>query len=194
MIVVSCNSCGMPLPEWELASGEASTCPDCGAKHQVKIFPAALRPAPSTQSESAEEGEAACFDHPASRAIASCSRCGRFVCQLCVVELMGNNYCPSCLAGGVSKLSGRDLASSRVAYDSITLTVAVGPLILFFPITVLTGPVAIFLAVRYWKRPLPLMHANRWRFVAAILIGLLEVGALGWLILYSMLRRIGAAA
>jgi hypothetical protein len=193
MIVVPCNSCGMPLPEWDLAAGEASTCPDCGTRHQVKIFPAALRVASSTNPESAAEGDAACFDHPASRAVASCAQCGRFVCQLCAVELMGSHYCPSCMATGLSKVAGHDVRSSRVAYDSIALTVALAPL-LFFPITLLTGPVAIFLSLRYWKQPLALMHANRWRFLAAILIGLIEVGGLGWLILYAVLRRAAAAA
>ena len=193
MIVVPCNSCGMSLPEWELASGEAATCPECGAQHQVKIFPAALREAPSYQSETAAEGDASCFDHPASKAVASCAQCGRFVCQLCVVELTENTYCPSCIAAGISKVSGRGAAPSRVAYDSLALTAAVAPL-LFFPITVLTGPVAVFIALRYWKRPLPLMHANRWRFVAAILIGLFEVGGLGWLFLYTFLRRAALVA
>ena len=190
----------MPLPEWELAAGKASTCPDCGTEHQVNIFPAAFRVAASAQPESAAEGEATCFDHPASRAIASCAQCGRFVCPLCVVEVRNNNYCPSCLAvglpnmaGGLSNAPGPALAPSRVAYDTIALAIAVGPL-LFFPITVLTGPVAVFFAFRYWKRPLALMHRNRWRFVAAILIGLLEVGGLGWLILYSLLRRVPSPA
>ncbi len=192
MVVVPCNSCGMPLPEWELAAGEASTCPDCGTGHQIKIFPAALRVTASTPSESAAEGEATCFDHPGSRAIASCGQCGRFVCPLCVVELRGNSYCPSCVAAGLSKVQGRDLPLSRVAYDTIALAVAVGPL-LFFPITLLTGPIAVYIALRYWKRPLPLMHRNRWRFVAAMVLGVLEVGGLGWLIVYSVLRRVAAA-
>jgi len=193
MLVVPCNSCGMPLPEWELTSGDASTCPDCGVEHRVNVFPAALREAPSTQTEAAAEGDATCFDHPSSRAVGTCAQCGRFVCQLCVVDLAGKSYCPSCTAAGLSKASGRNLAPSCVAYDSIALTVAAAPL-LFFPITILTGPAAVFLALRYWKRPLPLMHANRWRFVAAILIGLVEVAGLGWLILYSLLRRAAAAA
>ena len=193
MFVVPCNSCAMPLPEWELTSGKAATCPDCNTQHEIRIFPAALRAAPSTQSASAEEGEATCFDHPANRAVATCAQCGRFACQLCVVELTGNNYCPSCLAAGLAKVSGRGLASSRVAYDSIALTAAVAPL-LIFPITILTGPVAVFIAFRYWKRPLALMHANRWRFVTAILIGLLEVGGLSWLIVYALLKRAAAAA
>lgn len=193
MVAVPCNSCGMRLPEWELAAGDASTCPDCGTKHQVKIFPAALRVAPSTQSESAAEGEAACFDHPSSRAIASCAQCGRFVCPLCVVEVRNNKYCPSCMAAGLSKGPGPNLAPSRLAYDSIALAIAVGPLLLF-PITLLTGPVAVFFAFRYWKRPLVLMHRNRWRFVAAILIGLIEVGGFSWLILYALLRRAAAPA
>jgi hypothetical protein len=193
MVAVPCNSCGIPLPDWELATSEVSTCPDCGTQHQVKIFPAALRTAASTQPESAAEGEATCFDHPSSRATASCAQCGRFVCQLCVVELRGAHYCPSCLAAGLSTDPGRKLAPSRVAFDTIALGVALAP-ILFFPITLFTGPIAIFLALRYWKRPLPLMHRNRWRLVAAILIGLLEVGGLGWLILYAILRRASAAA
>jgi uncharacterized Zn finger protein (UPF0148 family) len=191
MIVVPCNSCGMPLPEWDLSAGEISTCPDCGSENKVKIFPAALRLTPSIESESAEEGDAACFDHPASRAIASCAQCGRFVCQLCAVELTGNTYCPSCISTGVSKVAGRNVSAARVAFDSIALSVALVPL-LFFPITLFTGPVAVFLAVRYWKRPLVLMHANRWRFVAAIAIGLVEVGGLGWLMLYGLLKRAAA--
>jgi len=192
MIVAPCNSCGIPLPEWELTAGQAATCPDCGTSHQVKIFPAALRVALSPLSESAAEGEATCFDHPATQAVAACAQCGRFVCPLCVVELMGSTYCPSCMAAGLSKAPGRDLPSSRVAYDSVALTVAVAPL-LFWPITFLTGPVAVFLALRYWKRPLVLMHANRWRFVAAIVIGLLEFGGLSWLIVYALLRRSASA-
>jgi hypothetical protein len=193
MIAVPCSSCGLQLPEWELTSSEASTCPDCGTEHQVKMFPAALRVAPPTMFQSAAEGEATCFDHPGSRAVASCAQCGRFVCQLCLTDLMGNSYCPSCVAAGLSKAPRRDLASSRVAYDSIALAAAVGPL-LFFPITILTGPVTVFLAFHYWKRPLAWMHANRWRFVIGILIGLLEVGGLGWLIVYAFLRRAAAAA
>lgn len=192
MIAVPCNSCGMPLPEWDLAAGETSTCPDCGTAHQVKIFPAAIRTPGDTHFETAAEGEAACFDHPASRAVASCSQCGRFVCPLCLVELMGRKFCPSCITIGVSKLSGGDAAGSRVAYDSIALTTAVAPL-LFFPLTIVTGPIALFIALRYWKRPLVLMHANRWRLVAAILIGLVEVGGLGWLFLYTLLRRAAVA-
>jgi hypothetical protein len=192
MLAVPCNVCKAPLPEWELASGEAATCPDCGTEHRVKIFPAALQIVPSIRLELAAEGEAACFDHPGSRAAAACALCGRFVCNLCVLELMGSKYCPSCVAQGVSNASGRNAETSRFAYDSVALTTALAPL-LFFPVTLFTGPVAIFLAFRYWKRPLPLMHANRWRLVAAILIGLLEVGGWGWLILYAWLRQAAAA-
>jgi len=192
MIAVPCNSCGVPLPEWELASGETSVCPDCGTAHQVKIFPAALRTPGATRLETAAEGEAACFDHPASRAVASCSQCGRFVCPLCLVELAGAKFCPSCMAKGVSKLSGGNAAGSRVAYDSIALTMALAPL-LILPLTIVTGPIALYIALRYWKRPLVLMHRNRWRFVAAILFGLIEVVGLGWLFLYTFLRRAVAA-
>jgi hypothetical protein len=193
MLVVPCNSCGLSLPEWNLASLEVQICPDCGTEQQVRIFPAALGVESPAGSESAAEGEAACFDHPASRATQTCAQCGRFVCQLCAVDLLGNTYCPSCMATGLSQVAGRDISSARVAYDSIALTAALAPL-LFFPITLLTGPVAIFLSLRYWKRPLSLTHANRWRFVTAILLGSLEVGGLGSILVYGILRRVAAAS
>jgi hypothetical protein len=188
MLVIPCNSCGMALPEWELSSGELATCPDCGAEHVVHLFPAALRISTADRPDSAAEGEATCFDHAANRAIATCAQCGRFVCQLCAVEFERATYCPSCFAAGRSSGTQRDLETSRVTYDSIALTVAVGP-VLFFPIMVLTAPVAIFLSVWYWKRPLAFRHANRWRFVVAILAGLVELSAFGWLIIYLLLRR-----
>src|ERR687886_1007892 len=107
MLAVPCNSCAMPLPEWELATGAPVRCPDCGVSHEVRLFPAALFRATADTPESAEEGEATCFDHPSSKAVAACAQCGRFVCQLCAVEIKGSTYCPSCVAAGLSDRGSR---------------------------------------------------------------------------------------
>ena len=187
MIAVPCNSCSKPLPEWELTAGERSVCPDCNTEHQTRIFPAALRKESSLSVETAAEGEATCFDHPSSRAVAACSNCGAFVCQLCLVEAGAGVLCPRCVATGVSKPAQKDAGSRRVAYDSMALTVALAPLILF-PFTIFGGPTAVFLTFRYWKRPLPLLHRNRWRFVVAAIVGILEAIGWIWLIAYSWLR------
>ena len=188
MLVIPCNSCGMTLPDWELAGSETAQCPDCGTHHEVKLFPAAFRIAEADRPDSAAEGEATCFDHPASRAVAACAQCGRFVCPLCAVESQRNIYCPSCIAAGLNSEARRERKTSRLTYDSIALTVALGPA-LFFPLMIVTAPVAIFLSLRYWKRPLTLLHSNRWRFVVAILAGLIELGGLAWIIIYLVLRR-----
>lgn len=193
MIVVPCNSCGMTLPDWAISSGKAIVCPDCGTEHEVNFYPAALRVTTAEEARSAAEGEATCYDHPNSRAAAACAQCGRFVCQLCAIEFQGSTYCPSCMAMGRQPGTKRDIATSRVAYDSIALTVALGS-ILFFPFIVFTAPIAIFLSLRYWKRPIPLMHRNRWRFVAALVVGCVELGGLAWLIVFLILRRSAPAA
>ena len=101
---VPCNRCNRPLPKWELATQHAALCPECGASSTVRVFPAMFyAPSGPVTAEAAAEGEATCFDHPGKRAVAACSRCGRFVCQLCSVEFKGAVWCPSCFAAGEYK-------------------------------------------------------------------------------------------
>lgn len=72
-------------------------------------------------------------------------------------------------------------------YDSIAFLTATFPMF-FWPILFLTAPAAIFLSIRYWRKPLAMLHANRWRFVAAILVGLLQITGLGVALLYLAQR------
>jgi hypothetical protein len=51
-----------------------------------------------------------------------------------------------------------------------------------------TGPGAVALAIFKWKEPLSLVRRSRWRFLAAILIGLAETGAWIWGIAYLVAR------
>jgi hypothetical protein len=179
----------MPLPKWELATHEVVMCPTCGAASMVRVFPAALAShGGPVRTETAGEGEAACYDHAAKRAVAVCSQCGRFVCQLCSVTVKGEIWCPSCVASGTRKPKTPDLEASRTLYDSMALMLATLPVPFFWFITPLTAPAAMFLAVRYWKRPLGLMRRTRWRFVAAIAIAAIEIGAWIWGTVYLILR------
>ena len=174
---VPCNRCGRPLPKWELARRDWAQCPECGATSLVRVFPALF---PSPAGPVAAEGEAACFDHPAKRAVAACGHCGRFVCPLCAVELEGGVCCPSCFAAAdFSAKASAGPANDRTLYDSIALTVALAPLLLW-PLTALSAPIALFLAVRYWNRPLSLVRRSRWRSALAVLIALSEIAAWIW--------------
>jgi hypothetical protein len=184
---VPCASCDLPLPEWELSTNEVAVCTACGSPNQAHVFPAALVLPPPVQTEVALEGEAACFDHPAKRAVSACQQCGRYVCQLCAVDFGQGTWCPSCVAAGAGVARAARLDASRTLFDSIAF---ITPLIslLAWPFTIVTGPGAVALAIFKWKEPLSLVRRSRWRFLAAILIGLAETGAWIWGIAYLVAR------
>src|SRR3954471_15111830 len=100
---IPCARCDMPLPPWELAQGGTAMCTLCGVENRVRVFPALFAERHAARPEAAEEGEASCFDHPSKRAVAACSQCGRFICQLCSVEFGADIWCPSCVAAGAGK-------------------------------------------------------------------------------------------
>jgi hypothetical protein len=137
----------------------------------VRAFPAMFAERVAAAPEAALTGEAACFDHPGKRAVAACQQCGRFVCQLCSVEVNGTVCCPSCVAAGAGQAQAAKADAQRILYDSIALTL---PLIslLMWPVTLATAPAAVVIAISKWKQPLSLVRRNRWRFVAAILVSL----------------------
>jgi len=181
---IPCNRCNRPLPKWELAGQHAALCPECGASSVVRVFPALFyAPSGPVAAEAAAEGESTCFDHPAKRAVAACSRCGRFVCQLCAVEFKGTVWCPSCFTAGEHKPKTASeptgFENSRTLYDSTALIVATVPLLLW-PFTAISAPIALFLAVRYWNRPLSLVRRWRWRSALAAALALCEIG--GWIL------------
>jgi len=189
---VPCNRCDRPLPKWELAVQHAATCPECGARSIVRVFPALFYALSGpVATEAAAEGEATCFDHPGKRAVAACSRCGRFVCQLCAVDFKGAVWCPSCFAAGEYKAKAASASAgfenSRTLYDSTALIVAIAPLLLW-PFTAISAPIALYLALRYWNRPLSLVRRWRWRSALAAAIALGEMGCWIWGIAYLLLK------
>jgi hypothetical protein len=181
-----CARCHSPLPAWELAGHDVAVCTRCHAANTVRAFPAALIPrgAPPP-AEFAAEGEAACFDHPAKRAVAACQQCGRFVCQLCCVEFGASILCPSCVAAGSGKAKAANLETSRTLYDSIAL---IAPLIslVFWPLTLVTGPGTVVFTLMKWGQPISLVRRNRWRFVVAVIAGLVETALWVWGFIYMV--------
>ena len=181
---VPCARCASPLPLWELASGGGAACTSCGSPNTVRVFPALFAaPGAPALPESALDGEANCFDHPSKRAVAACHQCGRFVCQLCSVDFGGEIWCPACVAAGKGRSKAVFLEPSRTLYDSIAFAVPLVSLV-FWPLTFITGPGTVVFSAMTWKRPLSLVRKRRWRFVAAILMGLAETAAWIWLIVY----------
>jgi hypothetical protein len=178
----------MPLPKWELAKADTAVCTLCGAENQVRVFPAILQlQPPGSQAEAATEGEAACFDHPAKRALAACRQCGRFVCGICAVDFAGETWCPSCIAAGAGAAREAKLETSRTLYDSVVLTLPLVSLIAW-PFTIIAAPAALALGLLKWNQPLSLVRRNRWRLITGMLIALAEIVGWVWLVLYFINR------
>ncbi len=190
--ILLCDRCRLVLPDALLDTPEPVACPGCHAPLLTRVFPAFRRPPPAARtSESvASDEDAACFYHARKKAVVPCSRCGRFLCALCDLELDGRHLCPGCVEAGraagdrAALLHGVPLRP-RVLHDKMALLVAAVPLFpLFWFFTLLTAPVALFLSIRYWREPAQSpVPRGRWRLVLA---GVLALGQLAcWAYLFS---------
>jgi hypothetical protein len=130
------------------------------------------------------ESESGCFYHPQKKAVRPCDGCGRFLCSLCDCELNGQHFCPSCLESGKTKGKIKSLDQQRTLYDSVALSLAVYPILIFY-FTIITAPMALFVAIRYWKAPPSLVRRSKARFIAAIIVALLQLA--GWGIFFVSL-------
>src|SRR5262245_9590695 len=97
--LVTCGKCLKPLPAAVLNSAGPAHCPTCRVPLHALVFPALFRPVARGEigERLVSEGEASCYYHPQKKAVLPCSRCGRFLCALCDVDLNGEHLCPSCL-------------------------------------------------------------------------------------------------
>src|SRR5258706_13895152 len=138
-----CPKCKGALGESIFNQAELIPCPVCATPIQVEIFPALFRTAAAGREGEAVliEAEATCFYHPQKKALLPCEGCGRFLCSLCDCELHGNHYCPACLEVGRTKRKIKSLENERTLYDSIALTLAIAPLVIFY-LTFITAPAA----------------------------------------------------
>jgi hypothetical protein len=186
--LVACTKCRAPLPPVLYNLPDLHVCPACGARAQVEVFPAALRPpGPGVTGEAVlVDGEASCFYHPAKKAVLPCESCGRFLCAVCDVEMNGQHLCPACLASGKKKGKLKQLENRRTLYDSLALAVAVYPTIFVWP-TIVSAPIALYIAIRYWKAPTSVVPRTRWRAVLAIIIALGQIG--GWTAMFITLAN-----
>lgn len=180
---VQCPKCHSWLAEDSFNRPDVAPCPACSVPLQVEIFPALFRAInPGASGEVIMvEGESSCFYHPQKKAVLPCDSCGRFLCALCDCELNGQHFCPACLEAGKTKGKIKSLDHKRTLYDSIALSLAIYPMLIFY-FTVITAPMTLFVAIRYWKSPPSLVHWSKIRFVVAIILALLQIT--GWVVAF----------
>lgn len=190
--LVTCPRCRARLPVGGVAGGEGVRCGRCRQALTVVSFPALFRPSERGRlGERVVEGSAAaCFFHAGRQAAVACEQCGRFLCELCDLQVEGRHTCPTCLeAAGKGPPAAGAASPGRhtvVLYDHVALALALVPVFCLY-LTFITAPAALFVVVRYWNRvqtPVPRGHIG---FTAAALLALLQIA--GWVALMVSLLR-----
>ena len=173
---VTCAKCNRSLPPRQLNQGWVD-CASCGAAVVIELFPALFR---NDTVEAApaglDDGDAHCYYHESRSPAVVCDACGRFLCELCKVELGDRSVCPGCLEAEMRKGADEQIVRRRVRYANIALALAVFNLGPGFVLFGLPGLAAVVLSVISWfARPAVYQSsrlANRVTGVVAAVIGL----------------------
>jgi hypothetical protein len=184
--LIQCPACQAWLLEGVFNQPQLSPCPACGVPLQIEVFPALFRSRNIGQSGETImiEGESSCFYHPQKKAVLPCQGCGRFLCALCDCELNGQHFCPACLETGKTKGKIKSLENQRTLYESIALSLAIYPLLIFY-FTLVTAPASLFVAIRYWNAPRSIVRRTKTRYVTAIVLSSMQIA--GWGVLFVFL-------
>lgn len=182
----ACAQCDTVLPASFFNTG-LRACPTCGHRCRADVFPAFFAPHEICSGEQpALDGKAVCFYHSRNKAVVPCDSCGRFLCELCRIDLGSRHLCPQCLQSGKKKGKIRDIEKHRVLYDDVALALAIIPMLFYF-VTVITAPGVIFLTIKHWRSPSSIIPRSRFRFVAASFLALLQIA--GWILLATFYVR-----
>ena len=176
---IACAACSFPVPAELWNREEEVRCPQCGQNLRALVFPAIDNTGLGTLPSALQgEAESSCFYHPQSRAALICDDCGRFLCNLCDLDVDGRHICPRCFE------TAGPVVTRRTMHDTLALCLATFPW-LFWPSLVISAPWTLFMVFRRWKTPGSLVPRTKIRFVLAGLFAIAEIG-FGVFIIYLM--------
>ncbi len=181
-LFIKCGSCGRQ-PRIPLAApSQRTTCRACGAPITLEVFPALFRETSRGRPGDAllTEDESSCFNHPDKKAEAPCEGCGRFLCGLCKIEFNGRHLCSICVEAEAKNPQAKNLQHEITHYDTVALTLAVFPLLIFFFVTFITAPIALYMIFLHFKAPAGPVPRGTWRWVSAAILAGLQIA--GWAI------------
>jgi hypothetical protein len=189
---LTCPHCSGPLPVNLFAAGQSGRCPSCYSQVEAYIFPE-FHKEPAARSEIllAQEHEAVCYFHSRYRAKNPCDNCGRFLCEICAINVGSRQLCAECLSLMRKQRNETGLVQYAALFDNVSLFLVTAPVItiFFWFLTILSAPVSIFLSFYYWPRQWNLLPRSRIRFVLAILFSLILIGFWVFLIYYIATHR-----
>lgn len=142
-----CPHCQVTLADSVLHTGTIA-CPACGKSFEATAFqPRELRiVAPELVGVGPEEGSA-CANHARNAAVASCQRCGIFICSLCEMNTGAGVYCPSCFDRARSDNSFHVGAKRYRNYTSMGVLCVISGTVLWF-LCIPAGALAIYYGVK----------------------------------------------
>ncbi len=172
--VIRCPNCARALPP-AVAGGEAADCA-CGQRTRAVAFPALLRPltAGSFGQRVIDAGESTCFYHPAKRAEVVCDGCGRFLCGLCDIDMVGEHLCAACLETGNTRRK-EDLETERVLHGQIAISTVLVSVFFWF-IAPFMAAASLFIVARYWNAPDGIGATPKLAKILAVILSLLVLG------------------
>jgi hypothetical protein len=140
-----CPRCWMPMQPSALAALGDVHCGNCALNFETAVFSPPARPAPRQMDLT--QGQVQCARHARNAAIASCERCGAFMCGLCKVDAEGKSLCAACFER--LRVSG-ELESTTTRFRSLrTLGLHLGIIGLpFVALGSILGPASIITTIR----------------------------------------------
>ena len=184
MPVGKCENCQGLFPLETLFGDGPVSCPTCGKKLLLDIFPSIL--SSFRKGEKAEtimeSAHSSCFHHPDKAAVVICEECGIYLCSLCDLEVEGRHLCSNCLKKSKEKL--KSLKADSVLYDDIVLSVAVISTLIFY-FAVVTAPFVLIYSIMKWNKVnVPYRRRSKLRFSIAIILSSLQIIAIAAIIIY----------
>jgi hypothetical protein len=106
-----------------------------------------------------------------------CDNCGRFLCEICAINLGSRRLCAECLSQLRKRRDETGLVHHAALFDNVALFLVTAPVVtlFFWFLTILSAPVSLFLSFYYWSRQWNLIPRSRFRFILAIPLSLLLI-------------------
>jgi hypothetical protein len=189
---LTCPHCSGPLSVDLFGGGRSGRCPACHSQVEAYIFPE-FHKAASARSEIhlAQELEAVCYFHSRYRAKNPCDNCGRFLCEICAINVGNRELCAECLSQLRKQRNETGLVHYAALFDNVSLFLVTAPVItiFFWFLTIFSAPVSLFLSFYYWQRQWSLLPRSHVRFTLAILVSLTLIGFWGFVAYYLATHR-----
>lgn len=191
----ACPQCGTALRVEQQRDGRHA-CRSCSRQFDLQR----LAPLPErltvVTSVAATDAATPCAKHERNASVASCGRCGVFMCQLCRIDSDGLVLCPGCFERLADEGTLPSARKSYRDYGRMSSHLALLSFFLMWPFGIFIGPCAVWVGIKGLRsRTQPGVRISRWRCVLSIVMGLIATTVwLGAIVLIVIFGKMGSRA